>query len=141
MQYQCSNCPYVPVFGPPAGSIHSAVIYPPLVCERRYRYRSYTSGSPLLDHPTGACIGPGANDTDHPWGGTAVRSRMEALARRPQRVRPAISRNPPDEGPHAPFPISLLLSSGRCTPALPDSRTESVSWPQERQRSEELYRG
>src|ERR1700674_243214 len=125
MQHQNSNCPNGPAFGPPADSVHSAVISPPLSCDRRYRYRSHTTGSPFLDHPTAACTGPGTNDTDHLCGAFVVRTRMGPLARSPHRVRHAISRNLPDEKRHEIGPTPVLPWSGRCTPVLPDSRTES----------------
>src|ERR1700722_2867731 len=124
MQYQRSNCLCGPVFEPLTDSIHSAVISPLLACDRLCRFRSYTSGSPLLVRPTAACIGPGTNDTDHLCGALAVRTGMESFARLPLRVRRSISPYPPGERHPDGSPTGLLLS-GRCTPVPPDSRTES----------------
>jgi len=74
------------------------------------------------------CNEPAANDTDHPCGALVVRSRMgpsrhRRIAFAAQSLgilRVKTSRKPP---------TSLLLSSGRCSPVLPDSRTECSVGP------------
>ena len=50
---------------------------------------------------------------------------LGTVATSPFRGRRAISRNPPDERPDENTPTGALLSSGRCTPVLPDSHTGS----------------
>src|SRR5258708_27327668 len=109
-----------------------AAFFPLPACDRRCRYRSHTSGSPLLVRPAARCIGPGTNDTGHPCGALSVRIGKGPLARSPLLVRRAISRNPPHERPAVSTPTGVLLLSGPCTPVLPYLRPEDFRSPQSR---------